>query len=124
MARTRWCARLSTLAIDRAALVQCRVQRHVCAERAGGAAKFTVSTIAALTPPPRDVAKAKALLKQAGVSLPVKVELLTSNQPDILQAAEVVQSMVAEAGFRRAHPGDGVRFIACRRRSAAITRLT
>jgi peptide/nickel transport system substrate-binding protein len=45
------------------------------------------------------VAKAKALLQQAGVSLPVKVELLTPNQPDILQAAEVVQSMAAEAGF-------------------------
>ncbi len=52
-----------------------------------------------LKAPPRDVAKAKALLQQAGVSLPVKVELLTPNQPDILQAAEVVQSMAAEAGF-------------------------
>ena len=52
-----------------------------------------------LKPPPRDVAKAKALLKQAGVTLPVKVELLTPNQPDQLQAAEVVQSMTAEAGF-------------------------
>jgi peptide/nickel transport system substrate-binding protein len=50
-------------------------------------------------PPPRDLAKAKALLKQAGVALPVKVELLTPNQPDVLQAAEVVQSMTAEAGF-------------------------
>jgi peptide/nickel transport system substrate-binding protein len=54
---------------------------------------------ASLTPPARDVAKAKALLRQAGVSLPVKLELLTPNQPDILQAAEVVQSMAAEAGF-------------------------
>jgi peptide/nickel transport system substrate-binding protein len=53
----------------------------------------------ALLPPPRDVAKAKALLKQAGVPLPVKVELLTPNQPDVLQAAEVIQSMTAEAGF-------------------------
>jgi peptide/nickel transport system substrate-binding protein len=53
----------------------------------------------ALEPPPRDVAKAKALLKQAGVPLPVKVELLTPNQPDVLQAAEVIQSMTAEAGF-------------------------
>jgi peptide/nickel transport system substrate-binding protein len=53
----------------------------------------------ALTPPPRDIDKAKALLKQAGVTLPVKVELLTPNQPDQLQAAEVLQSMVAEAGF-------------------------
>jgi len=52
-----------------------------------------------LKPPERNVAKAKELLKQAGVSLPVKLELLTPNQPDVLQAAEVVQSMAAEAGF-------------------------
>ena len=30
---------------------------------------------------------------------PVKVELLTVNQPDQMQAAEGIQSMVAEAGF-------------------------
>ena len=49
--------------------------------------------------PARDVAKAKALLKQAGVTLPVKLDLLTPNDPDIMQAAEVIQSMAAEAGF-------------------------
>ena len=54
---------------------------------------------AALKVPTRDVAKAKALLKQAGVTLPVKLELLTFNDPDKLQAAEVIQSMAAEAGF-------------------------
>ncbi len=53
----------------------------------------------ALPTPSRDLAKSKALLKQAGVALPVKVELLTPNQPDQMQAAEVIQSMVAEAGF-------------------------
>ncbi len=53
----------------------------------------------ALPPPPRDVAKAKALLRQAGVTPPVALELLTPNQPDTLQAAEVIQSMAAEAGF-------------------------
>ncbi len=49
--------------------------------------------------PERNVEKAKALLKQAGVTLPVKLELLTFNNPDILQAAEVIQSMASEAGF-------------------------
>ena len=53
----------------------------------------------ALPAPPRDLARSKALLKQSGVALPVKVELLTPNQPDQMQAAEVIQSMVAEAGF-------------------------
>ena len=37
--------------------------------------------------------------KQAGVTLPVKLELLAINDPDNLQAAEVIQSMAAEAGF-------------------------
>jgi len=49
--------------------------------------------------PERNVAKAKELLKQAGVQLPVKLELLAFNNPDILQEAEVIQSMAAEAGF-------------------------
>jgi peptide/nickel transport system substrate-binding protein len=53
----------------------------------------------ALSPPPRDLAKAKALLRQAGVTPPVTLELLTPNQPDTRQAAEVIQSMAAEAGF-------------------------
>lgn len=49
--------------------------------------------------PARDLDKAKALLKQAGVTLPVKLDLLVFNNPDVLQAAEVIQSMAAEAGF-------------------------
>jgi peptide/nickel transport system substrate-binding protein len=49
--------------------------------------------------PPRDVAKAKALLKQAGVSLPVPVTLTITNGSDIQQAGEVIQSMANEAGF-------------------------
>jgi peptide/nickel transport system substrate-binding protein len=54
---------------------------------------------AALVVPKRDVAKAKALLQQAGVTLPVKLQLLAFNNPDVLQAAEVIQSMASEAGF-------------------------
>jgi peptide/nickel transport system substrate-binding protein len=38
-------------------------------------------------------------LQQAGVTPPVTLELLTPNQPDTRQAAEVIQSMAAEAGF-------------------------
>jgi peptide/nickel transport system substrate-binding protein len=52
-----------------------------------------------LTPPPRDLGKAKTLLRQAGVTPPVSLELLAPNQPDSLQVAEVIQSMAAEAGF-------------------------
>jgi peptide/nickel transport system substrate-binding protein len=52
-----------------------------------------------MTVPSRDVAKAKALLKQAGVPVPVPVTLTITNGSDIQQAGEVIQSMAAEAGF-------------------------
>jgi peptide/nickel transport system substrate-binding protein len=49
--------------------------------------------------PARDVAKAKALLAQAGVKPPVPLELMVANSPDAEQVGEVIQSMAAEAGF-------------------------
>ena len=48
-----------------------------------------------LQPPARDPAKAKALLKQAGVPLPVPVTLTVTNRSDDQQAAEVIQSMAS-----------------------------
>jgi peptide/nickel transport system substrate-binding protein len=53
----------------------------------------------ALLPPPRDLARVRALLQQAGVTLPIALELLAPNQPNTMQAAEVIKSMAAEAGF-------------------------
>jgi peptide/nickel transport system substrate-binding protein len=50
-------------------------------------------------PPARDVAKARALLAEAGVRTPLAVELMIANSPDARQVAEVIQSMAAEAGF-------------------------
>jgi peptide/nickel transport system substrate-binding protein len=52
-----------------------------------------------LQPAARDVAKAKALLQQAGVKLPVPVTLTITNGSDTQQVGEVIQSMVNEAGF-------------------------
>ena len=52
-----------------------------------------------IQPPARDPAKAKALLQQAGLTLPVPVTLVASNNPDLQQADEVIQSMAQEAGF-------------------------
>ncbi|MEJ0019619.1 MAG: ABC transporter substrate-binding protein [Acetobacteraceae bacterium] len=85
-------------AIDRAALVSV-VFSDMYAPSVQPVSPSSPFADPALKPPARDVAKAKALLKQAGVTPPVKLELLTPNQPDILQAAEVIQSMAAEAGF-------------------------
>jgi peptide/nickel transport system substrate-binding protein len=49
--------------------------------------------------PTRDVAKAKALLKEAGVSLPVSVDLMVPKGAENEAVAQVMQSMAAEAGF-------------------------
>ncbi len=55
--------------------------------------------IKGLEPAPRDIARAKALVKQSGAATPVPVTLLVPNTPDNAQMAEVIQSMVSEAGF-------------------------
>ena len=49
--------------------------------------------------PPRDVDKAKALLKAAGITAPLNVNLLVPNNPTSQQVGQVLQAMVAEAGF-------------------------
>ena len=49
--------------------------------------------------PPHDVAAARALLREAGLTGPVRVELLVYNTPQGTQAGEVIQSMANEAGF-------------------------
>src|SRR5277367_6627872 len=49
--------------------------------------------------PTRDIAKAKALLKEAGVSLPVSVDLMVPKGAENEAVAQVMQSMTAETGF-------------------------
>lgn len=49
--------------------------------------------------PKRDIAKAKALMKEAGITGRVPVDFMVNNNPELRQVAEVLQSMVAEAGF-------------------------
>ena len=49
--------------------------------------------------PKRDVAKAQALLKEAGVTGRLSVDFMVGNNPEVRAVAEVVQSMAAEAGF-------------------------
>jgi peptide/nickel transport system substrate-binding protein len=48
---------------------------------------------------PRDVEKAKALLKQAGVTPPVSVDFMVPKGAETEAVAQVVQSMAAETGF-------------------------
>jgi peptide/nickel transport system substrate-binding protein len=49
--------------------------------------------------PKRDVAKAKALMKEAGVTGRVPIDFMIGNNPETRAVAEVMQSMVAETGF-------------------------
>jgi peptide/nickel transport system substrate-binding protein len=49
--------------------------------------------------PARNVDRAKALLREAGVATPVVVSLMVANSPDMRQIGEVIQSMAREAGF-------------------------
>jgi peptide/nickel transport system substrate-binding protein len=53
----------------------------------------------ALPVPARDVERARALLKQAGVTNP-EFEVMAVNTPRDMQVAEVIQSMAADAGFK------------------------
>jgi peptide/nickel transport system substrate-binding protein len=48
---------------------------------------------------PRDVAKAKALLKEAGVTPPVNVDFMVPKGAETEAVSQVIQSMAAEAGF-------------------------
>jgi peptide/nickel transport system substrate-binding protein len=49
--------------------------------------------------PKRDVAKAKQLLAEAGAKTPIPIDYMVPNNPETRQVAEVIQAMVAEAGF-------------------------
>src|SRR6266487_1645019 len=49
--------------------------------------------------PKRDVAKAKELLRAAGVTGPLAIDLMVPNNPETRQVAEIIQAMAGEAGF-------------------------
>jgi peptide/nickel transport system substrate-binding protein len=49
--------------------------------------------------PKRDIAKAKALLKESGATLPVSVDFMVTKGAENEAVAQVIQSMAAEAGI-------------------------
>ncbi|WP_431285845.1 ABC transporter substrate-binding protein [Humitalea sp. 24SJ18S-53] len=55
--------------------------------------------VASLAPGGRDIPRAQALLREAGVTLPLRVDMIVPNNPDLRQVAEVIQAMVRDAGF-------------------------
>ncbi|MDR3537986.1 MAG: ABC transporter substrate-binding protein, partial [Acetobacteraceae bacterium] len=86
------------LSIDRTAMLQVVYNGMfpAAAQAVSGSSPYHVPSV---EPPARDIPRAKALLKEAGVPIPFPLELLVPNAPDVLQVAEVLQSMAAEAGF-------------------------
>ncbi|HEX5326287.1 MAG TPA: ABC transporter substrate-binding protein [Acetobacteraceae bacterium] len=86
------------LAIDRTTLIQV-VYAGMYTPTAQANPPSSPYYDASITPPTRDVAKAKALLQQAGVTLPVPVTITIPNNPDLQQAGQVIQAMAKEAGF-------------------------
>lgn len=86
------------LSIDRTALLQV-VYNGMYTPVAQGVPPTSPFYLQSVQPPPRDVAKARELLRQAGVPLPVRVVLTVPNSPDLEQATEVIQAMTKVAGF-------------------------
>ena len=85
-------------AIDRLALVEV-VYAGMYQPNAQSVSPASPFYVPDLPPPPRDLARAKALIKQAGVPTPITVSINVPNTAGPTQEAEVIQSMVRDAGF-------------------------
>jgi peptide/nickel transport system substrate-binding protein len=55
--------------------------------------------VPSIVPPPTNLAAARKLVAASGVPTPIPVTLLVPNSPDLLQVAQVIQSMEQPAGF-------------------------
>ena len=86
------------LSIDRTAMLQV-VYDGMFPATAQAVSASSPYYVPSVQPPARDVVRARALLKAAGVATPFPLELMVQNSPDAVQTAEVIQSMAAEAGF-------------------------
>ncbi len=98
LARDKRVRQAFELSIDRDALLQV-VFDGLYKPTAQAISPVSPYHVDAIVPPPRDIAKAKALLAEAGVKTPLDVTLSIFNDPLNRQVAEVFQSMTAEAGF-------------------------
>jgi peptide/nickel transport system substrate-binding protein len=85
-------------AIDRRALVDV-VFNGMYTPNAQAVSPASPFHMESVPPPGRDLVKARALIKQSGVPTPIEVQMNVPNTPDRAQEAEVIQSMVKEAGF-------------------------
>jgi peptide/nickel transport system substrate-binding protein len=86
-------------AVDRAGLVKVIFNdlNTVACSPISPKSEFSTDAVQACTP--HDPAKAQALLKEAGVTTPFPIEMITANNPDSLRLAQALQAMVKEGGI-------------------------
>ena len=115
------------LAIDRAGLVKVIFNNlnTVACSPISPKSEFSSEAVQKCTP--HDPAKAKALLKEAGVTTPFPIEMVTSNNPDSLRFAQALAVHGQGRWLRPEDPAGGVRLTARpagpRRLRAAAARL-
>lgn len=85
-------------AIDRQALVQVAFDGQYLPGNQS-ASPASPNYVAALAVPGRDLPRARALLREAGLEGRAKLRLSVPNTSEYTQAAEVIQAMAAEAGI-------------------------
>ncbi len=88
-----------SLAVDREQLVKSVFNDHFDPACSPIAPSSTFSTAASEACPEYDPEGAKALLEEAGVDTPYKIEMKVTNTPDTLRLAQAVQASVADGGF-------------------------
>lgn len=86
------------LSIDRTALIQVAFA-GMYTPNAQATSALSPLYAPGVAPGGRDVARAKALLREAGVTTPLAIPFSVANTPQGLQVGEIIQSMAAEAGF-------------------------
>jgi peptide/nickel transport system substrate-binding protein len=86
------------LAIDREALIQV-VYNGMFTATAQAVPPANPYHLRSVTPPARNVDRARALLRETGLPTPVVINMMVANNPLQRQEGEVIQSMAREAGF-------------------------
>ncbi|HUC17422.1 MAG TPA: ABC transporter substrate-binding protein [Acetobacteraceae bacterium] len=90
--------RAFALSIDRKALIQV-VYNGLFQPIAQADPPISPFYVPSIQPLPRDIGAAKKLVASSGFKPPIPVTMIVPNSPDLLQAAQVIQSMVQPAGF-------------------------
>ncbi len=86
------------LALDRQAIISV-VYNGLYTPVAQANSPSSAFYVPAIVPPPTNLVAARKLVAESGVPTPIDVTLLVPNSPDLLQVAQVIQSMEQPAGF-------------------------